>query len=113
MPLSTHKFDLCRHTIDSVPELAGVYALWCEEEVIYIGSADGKVGLRSRLMQHYQGSPECVTCATHFQCDLCVRAQSMTSEMMSRFVAKHGRLPRCNEPALAEDSAGRFSDESR
>jgi hypothetical protein len=104
MPLSTTKFELSQQTIEIVPQLAGIYALWCEDEVIYIGFADETVGLRSQIMQHYRGTPECVACATHFQCDFCVECRPTAKEMMSRFVAKHGRSPRCNEPTLAGDS---------
>jgi excinuclease UvrABC nuclease subunit len=76
------------------PEQAGVYALWQDDEMIYLGRA---LSIRQRLLDHLQRSDSpCMTDATHYTWELALRPEAREAELLAQFRARHGRLPRCN-----------------
>lgn len=43
---------LSRENTEKIPEAQGVYQLFCNEELVYIGKTDAEAGLRTRLSRH-------------------------------------------------------------
>ena len=97
MPLHDPLFRFTPVIVHGAPENAGLYALWQDGEMIYLGRADS---IRARLLDHLQGrlSP-CTQPATHYSWELSLRPAKRESELLEAFRKRHGRLPRCNEQA--------------
>ncbi len=96
-----HAFPFTARLIAGAPEQAGVYVLWEDGEVIYIGHAlGGSATVRSRLVDHFAGSGgPCTRKATHYSWavshDPAGRERLLMEEYRRRFVD----LPRCNRQA--------------
>jgi excinuclease UvrABC nuclease subunit len=83
--------------VHGAPENAGLYALWQDGEMIYVGRADS---IRERLLDHLQGKlSTCTRGATHYSWELSLRPVNREAEVLDAFRKRHGRLPRCNEQA--------------
>jgi len=85
--------------IGGAPSEAGVYALWENEELIYIGRADGgRSTIRERLVSHHAGEHGPWTQrATHYRWELSLRPLARELELLEEYQAAFQRLPRCNQ----------------
>lgn len=81
------------------PEEPGVYALWKNDELIFLGRASQGATLRERLTEHLGGSFPCTQGATHYTWELCLNPAAREAEVLREYQARFGRLPRCNEDA--------------
>lgn len=96
MPISElHRFTSA--LVQGAPENAGLYALWQDGELIYLGRA---ASIRERLLEHLrQPLSPCTRDATHYSWELSLRPPAREAELLEEFKKRHGRLPRCNEEA--------------
>jgi excinuclease UvrABC nuclease subunit len=87
--------------IDAAPDRQGVYLLYDQAELIYIGRAAGStVTIRSRLQSHYNGfEGRCTQAASHFDCDVTSTPTLDEAQLLEEYRLRFGRLPRCNERA--------------
>lgn len=81
------------------PEEAGVYALWRDDELIFLGRASQGATIRARLTEHLGGSCPCTQTATHYTWELSLQPATREAEVLREFQALFGRLPRCNQDA--------------
>jgi len=81
------------------PEEAGVYALWKDDELIFLGRASQGATLRARLAEHLGGSCPCTQGATHYSWELSLQPAAREAEVLREFQARFERLPRCNQDA--------------
>ena len=98
MPISRELFPFTGRLVAGAPEEAGVYALWEEGEIIYIGHAQGRgTTIRSRLVDHFTGivSP-CTRRATHYSWEISLRPGAREAELLEEYRTGNARLPRCN-----------------
>lgn len=79
-----------------MPAQSGIYMLWQDDEIIYIGRAGAS--MRERLMEHYtrQAKP---WDATHFGVLACERLVESEIKLLRAVQQAHGRLPRYNASA--------------
>jgi hypothetical protein len=99
VPIEEPKYKLTRSLVGGAPEGTGIYALWEDDELIYIGRANG-VGIKAALLRHLDnGYCPCTRRASHYSWELSLRPATREVEVLERFQARHRRLPRCNEEA--------------
>lgn len=85
--------------VDAAPAERGVYALYQDAELIYIGRAHGfSVTIRTRLQCHLRGDEGwCTQQATHYWRQVCDDPAMTEAQLLEWHRTKFGRLPRCNE----------------
>ena len=84
--------------VSIVPKRAGVFALWDEKGIIYIGAADGVEGLRGeleRLLRHEY--PLAIQDICHFQVEACSDPDQRQQEILDKYQRKHGHSPLYNQ----------------
>ena len=96
MAIFEKKWLFASSVIEHSPEEPGVYALWQEDEVIYVGRAAAG-GIKTSLLQHLEGRHgACTRAATHYSWEISLWPTLRESEVLAEFVAAHQRTPRCN-----------------
>lgn len=98
MPISgdTHPFD--KENVDRAPPVKGVYALYDVNECIYIGSAEGEGGVRTRLQAHLRGDEgKCTQSAIGYKREPSDHPKIAEGLLLEEYKQQHGKLPRCNE----------------
>ena len=99
MPIDAPNYKFVRSLVAGAPEGSGIYALWEDGEMIYIGHANGMT-IRQALLRHLEkGHCPCTARATHYSWELSLRPATRELEVLRDFEARHQRLPRCNEAA--------------
>ena len=94
MPLGKPRYPFNRRLIAGAPRDMGVYILYRESEVIYIGRA---VHIQSRLQEHMDGAVcECSRQATHYSWEIVLQPQVRELELLQEQLEHSGALPPCN-----------------
>lgn len=100
MPLKKPKYKLTRAMVNGAPDEQGLYALWEDDELIYLGRGSASATIRARLKEHLsRGLCPCADQATHYSWELSLRPATREVEVLEECLAEFGRLPRCNEDA--------------
>lgn len=92
--------------VDVSPATPGVYLLYRNGHLVYIGAAVNGAGIRAELESHRRGAHgACTKSATAFLFELVAEPLTTYRHYLEAYRAGHdGRLPPCNE---AELGAGR------
>ena len=95
------QFPFSGALIAAAPEEAGVYLLWQDGAVIYIGRAQGGgTTIRSRLIDHFSGREgACTRATTHYSWELVREPAAREAQLLEEHRAKFQRPPRCNAAA--------------
>jgi hypothetical protein len=97
VPIHEPLYRYAAALVQGAPENAGVYALWQEAEMIYLGHA---ASIKAALLGHLQRNPpDCTGGATHYSWELSLRPAAREAALLEAFRERHGRLPRCNQAA--------------
>ena len=98
---ATSQFPFLAALIAAAPEQAGVYLLWQDGAVIYIGRAlGGGATIRSRLVDHFSGREgACTRQTTHYSWELVRDPAAREAELLKEHHARFQRAPRCNAAA--------------
>ena len=98
MPITRERFPFSTKLIAGAPEEPGVFALWDDGEIIYLGHAQGRgTTIRSRLVDHFTGvAGPCTRRASHYSWEISLSPAAREAELLSEYHAAHSRLPRCN-----------------
>src|SRR5688572_4244197 len=98
---NTKLFPFSGVLIAASPEEAGVYQLWQDGVVIYIGRAMGRgTTIRSRLIDHFSGREgPCTRQTTHYSWELPRDPAAREAELLREHQAAFQRPPRCNAAA--------------
>src|SRR3954454_13018587 len=103
MPMPRDAFPFTAKLIAGAPEEPGVYVLWLEEQIIYIGhaaggTAGGAATIRSCLVDHFSGANgPCTRRATHYSWELTLRAPAERERtLLAEYQTAHSHLPSCN-----------------
>jgi hypothetical protein len=98
VPIRSAPFEFTSLMIALAPEERGVYALWQDGELIYVGTALGRnLTLRSRLIDHFSGlEGPCTQRATHYGWEACSRPGDRELELLEEYRSEFRRFPRCN-----------------
>ena len=84
------------YVISAAPTEPGMFALWHDEEIIFIGFAGN---LREALTLHNNGSLDKATrAATHYRWEACEQPCDAFKALMQAYYGRHGRYPRLNPP---------------
>jgi|SRR5438105_3183531 len=100
MPLRSPRWPFTKAAIDNSPDdWGGVYALWREETLLYVGRApDGERSIRAALLAHLAGERgSCTQGATHYGWELAQDPKQRAYELLQEHVAAHRAYPPCNE----------------
>ena len=92
-------YAFSKNNVDKAPNSHGVYALYRDGVLIYIGRASGNgVTIRSRLQCHLRGDEgPCTRAATHYWREQNAAPIAREAELLDWHRKKFGALPRCNE----------------
>ena len=95
------KFPFTGVLVAAAPEEAGVYILWQDEEIIYIGRAAGRgTTIRSRLVDHFSGREgPCTRHTTHYSWELSRDPSAREAQLLEEYRTSFRRVPRCNSAA--------------
>lgn len=96
MPVKSLRHRFTTWQISGAPAAPGVYLLWENDEVIYIGTTRGESSIRSRLQDHYARRTQPHD-ATHFSWEITTRPREREAELLGEFHIANSRLPRCND----------------
>lgn len=87
-PQPRQRYQFARIVVQGAPEMAGVYALWDGDELVYYGRA---AAIRSSLLAHLER-----TRATHYSWEVCADPALREAELLREYQRAHGRPPRDN-----------------
>lgn len=98
MPFPRETFPFTAKLIAGAPEEPGIYLLWEDGEVIYIGRASGRgATIRSCLVDHFSGAQgPCTRRATEYSWEMSRDPARREAEILEEYRASASRLPRCN-----------------
>jgi hypothetical protein len=92
------RYPFTAWAISGAPEDPGVYALWKNGEVVYIGSAPaGGSSIRSRLIDHLtEHTQDGGYLATEYSWELSRNPRARELELIEEYQRENHRLPRLN-----------------
>lgn len=85
--------------IDGAPKDMGVYALWRNQQLLYIGRALGGAStIASCLDEHMRGDRcDCSRQATHYSWEIVLQPIVRELELLQEQNLQRGGLPPCNQ----------------
>jgi hypothetical protein len=85
--------------IAAAPHTTGVYALWHEGAIVYLGKAcAGNATIRSALAEHLKAERWGAERATRCSWEIAENAERRFEELLQAFQITHGAAPRWNDP---------------
>lgn len=93
------KFD--GESIRGTPRTQGVFGLWDESRIVYIGATERNVFLPEVLRKLLALKRRGVIQATHFTWEITITPRSWAGELLRLHFNRHGALPLYNQPASA------------
>jgi excinuclease UvrABC nuclease subunit len=100
--IQTPKWQFVAGLVLMAPETPGVYALWDQAEIIYLGATRSpRSTIRSRLTHHLVEKDRWRIWPTHFGWEISYQPAQRECELLAEFQALHKRLPRFNTPVAA------------
>ena len=93
------KFDA--ESIRGTPRTQGVFGLWDESRIVYIGATARSVFLPDALGELLGFKRRGIIQATHFTWEITITPRSWAGELMRLHFNKYGELPLYNQPASA------------
>ena len=108
MPLGEKLFAATKTNLESTSDSTGVYTLYQDGAIIYIGRADRGHTIKSCLSDHKQGYEGTRTQRfTHYTREVTNSVAVRYDILLERHVSKYGHPPRCNVkicPQCAEEA---------
>jgi hypothetical protein len=99
MFVTSLKWKLDAESIRGTPRTQGVFGLWDEDEIVYIGATERSVFLPDALRELLQLKRRGTIQATHFTWEITITPLSWAGELLRLHFNKHGVLPLYNRPA--------------
>jgi hypothetical protein len=98
MPFPRETFPFTAKLIAGSPEEAGIYLLWQDGEIIYIGRAGGRgATIRSCLIDHFSGAlGPCTRRSTEYSWEISRDPVGRELQVLEEYRVQFARLPRCN-----------------
>ena len=99
MPLQSQGLPFTRALIDAAPDTAGVFALWHNGGVIYLGKASaGAATIRTALSAQFEARRWGSLSATRCSWEVVDDPDHRHRELMREFEIAHRALPLWNDP---------------
>ena len=105
MPIASPKYRFTRKAIDQAPTEPGVYILYEEEDVLYIGRVELPSGIQTRLLEHLYRLRD-PSFATHYGWEICRDPRRRQAELIREHQRAFLRRPPYNDEPFGPRSAG-------
>jgi hypothetical protein len=98
VPIAKIRYPFTRRMLDGAPKDMGVYVLWRDQQVLYIGRALGGAStISSCLDEHMSGRRcDCSRQATHYSWEIVLQPGLRELELLEEQEKAAGELPPCN-----------------
>jgi hypothetical protein len=94
--MAENLYDFTWENINKSPDQPGVYALYRDAEIVYIGQSESSI--RSRLSDHKSGrSGTGIASSTQYWRETNSNPKAREAELLRWYKGDFGRLPRYNE----------------
>ncbi len=99
MALGEKLFSATHANLESLPEQSGVFTLYEEGQLIFIGRADGSGHtIRSVVSDHKEGRiGSCTQQFDHYTREATTNVALRYRELLQRHARKYHRFPKCND----------------
>ena len=101
MFVTSLKWKLDAESIRGTPRTQGVFGLWDEGRIVYIGATERSVFLPDALGELLGFKRRGIIQATHFTWEITITPRSWAGELLRLHFNKYGELPLYNRPASA------------
>jgi len=91
------KFD--PDSIRGTPRTQGVFGLWDEDQIVYIGATGPSVYLPEALSELLTLNRRAIIQVTHFTWEITITPRSWAGELLRLHFNKYGAFPLYNQPA--------------
>jgi hypothetical protein len=98
VPIAKTRYPFSTKMIAGAPKDMGVYALWRDQRLLYVGRAlGGSSTIFSRLEEHMSGALcDCSRQATHYSWEIVTQPIVRELELLQEQRNAAGQLPPCN-----------------
>jgi hypothetical protein len=97
LPIWSRRWPSLDYTIEAAPLDKGVFGLWKNNELIFIGVTDADGSIRQCLMAHHSGEHGNETQeADHYSWEVANDPAERHREVVAQYQRTHGRPPRLN-----------------
>ena len=94
------------HYVQSVPESPGIFCLWDNQHLVYVGRSAPRSNLRTELHHALTVAMVADLSATHFSYEVTNAPKTRAAEELREHFERWGALPRYNEsPRAAPDES--------
>src|SRR4030095_3819771 len=93
------KWKLDSDSIRGTPKTQGVFGLWDEGQIVYIGATEPSFSLPDALRELLTQKRRGIIHATHFTWEITITPRSWAGELLRLHFNKYGALPLYNQPA--------------
>ncbi len=99
MALGEKLFPATHANLEGLPEQSGVFTLYEEGQMIFIGRADGSGHtIRSVVLDHKEGRiGACTQQFDHYTREVTLNVALRYRELLQRHARKYHRFPKCND----------------
>jgi hypothetical protein len=101
MFVTSLKWKLDSDSIRGTPKTQGVFGLWDEGQIVYIGATERNVYLPDALRELLTLKRRGIIHATHFTWEITITPRSWAGELLRLHFNKFGALPLYNQPSSA------------
>lgn len=99
MPIWSRKWPFLEYSVKAAPLDQGVFGLWRDNELLFIGSTNRPHSLRMCLLEHFNGQHgEESRTADHYSWEVAENPDKRKTEVLSDYQRANGRLPKLNKP---------------
>jgi hypothetical protein len=92
MAIRSPKWLVLAALVLAAPDTPGVYELWEDDELLYVGGTHGNT-LRAELVHELY---ELERDATHFSWEICYSPRARERELLAEYEAEHHHPPKLN-----------------
>ena len=94
------------HYLQSVPESPGIFCLWDNQHLVYVGRSAPRSNLRTELRHALTVAMAADLSATHFSYEVTSMPKTRAAEELRGHFERWGALPRYNELARRSGEGG-------
>jgi hypothetical protein len=76
--------------------MPGVFALWENDEVVYIGRATAPGSIRGALFERLNSGQRCIAAVSHYAWEICLDPGPRERELLDEHLRAYRALPRYN-----------------
>ena len=100
MPIASPRYPFTRGALAGAPADPGVYALFDNGELVYVGRAEPPSGIQARLLEHFFALRE-PSEVTHYSWEICRDPATRQTELIREHERRHVLPPRFNRGPTA------------